>query len=166
MNKQNPYPHHDMKSSNQSRRYLAFPLLRPSLGLALALLGVLLLVWTPPISTAREKITTDQGYVNCVAWCKAHRKTDKGIIACNDACWTYWSKNGSDAPTSNKAGANPTPTPTPPRKYPVKGPPRKLGPTSSPTPSATAKPILLAKPKTTPTPKPTPKKSSHTNSHH
>jgi hypothetical protein len=67
---------------------------------------------------------------------------------------------GGAAPPS-KAGPNSTPTPTPPRKYPVKGPPRKLGPTSSSTPSATAKPILLAKPKPTPSPKPTPKKSDH-----
>jgi hypothetical protein len=57
----------------------------------------------------------------------------------------------------NKQG--PTPTTTP-RKLPIKGPPRRLGP--SPSPSATAKPILLDKPaRPTPSPKPTPKKDSY-----
>jgi hypothetical protein len=89
-------------------------------------------------------------------------------------------------PPPNKTGPNSTPTPAPtprrhpinphpigfpsptpsatPRRHPIKGPPHKLGPSPSPT----AKPILLAKPKTTPSPKPTPKKSghSHSSSHH
>ena len=56
----------------------------------------------------------------------------------------------------NQVGPNSSPTP---RRYPIKGPPHRLGP--SPTPSA----ILLDKSaKPTPTPKSTPKKNSH--SHH
>jgi hypothetical protein len=147
-----------MKRSNQSRRYLAFLLLRPSLGVALALLGVLLLLWTPSISTAREKITTAEGTKLCNAWCDQHNKTAYSRMQCYTGCAIYWQKNGSDAPASNTVGPNSTPTPSP-RKYPIKGPPRRLGP--SPSPSAAAKPILLAKPKPTPSPKPTPKKSSH-----
>jgi hypothetical protein len=148
-----------MKNSNQSKRYLAFRLLRPSLGLALTLLGVLLLVWTSPISTAREKIDTNTGTVLCMGWCDQHRKAGKSREDCYKGCITYWLKNGSDAP--NAVGPNPTPSPTP-RKYPIKGPPHKLGPNSSPTPSATAKPILLDRSASpTPGPKPTPKKSGH-----
>ena len=61
-------------------------------------------------------------------------------------------------PPPNKAGPNSSPTP---RRYPIKGPPHRLGP--SPTPSA----ILLDKSaKSTPTPKPTPKQSDHDHSHH
>lgn len=153
-----------MKTSNQSKRYLAFRLLRPSLGLVLTLLGVLLLVWSSPVSTAREKLTTIQGTILCWDWCDKNKKTEIDRNACIKNCNTYWLKYGSDAPASNAVGPNSTPTPTPPRKYPIKGPPHKLGP--SPSPSATANPILLAKPKPTPTPKPTAKKSSHSNSHH
>jgi hypothetical protein len=150
-----------MKTSNQSRPYLAFRLLRPSLGLVLTLLGILLLIWTTsPISTAREKLDTNTGTVLCMQWCDKHNKTDKSRELCHKNCIDYWLKHGSDAPASNAVGPNSTPTPSP-RKYPIKGPPRKLGPTSSPTPSATAKPILLAQPKPTPSPKPTPKKSDH-----
>ena len=144
-----------MKTSNQSRRYLAFLSLRPSLGLALTLLGVLLLIWASPTSTAREKITTNQGIATCCLWCDKHNKTEKSRKACYDGCFKYWLKNGSDAP-SNAVGPNPTATP---RQLPIEGPPRRLG--LSPTPSATAKPILLDKPKPTPSPKPTPKKDSH-----
>jgi hypothetical protein len=65
----------------------------------------------------------------------------------------------------NELGFNPTSSPTP-RRHPTR-PPKRLG--ASPTPSATAHPILLAKPaKPTPTPKPTPKQNDqhHNHSHH
>lgn len=147
-----------MKTSNQSKRYVAFLLLRPSLGLALALLGLLLLIWTSPISTAREKITTAQGTIRCWDWCDKNNKTEKSRNICRENCNAYWSKNGSDAP--NAVGPNSTPTPAPTPRRPIKGPPRKLGP--GPTPSATAKPILLDRSASpTPGPKPTPKKSGH-----
>jgi hypothetical protein len=146
-----------MKTSNQSKRYLAFLLLRPSLGLALTLLGVLLLVWTSsPISTAKEKLTMAEGTKLCCDNCKQINKTQNSQDTCCANCIVYWSKYGSD---SKATVPNSTPTPTPSRKYPIKGPPHRLGP--NPSPSATAKPILLAKPKPTPSPKPTPKRSSH-----
>jgi hypothetical protein len=123
--------------------------------------GVLCAIWTLPISTAREKITTSQGELQCYNWCDAHNKTDKSRNICYNNCSAYWSKNGSDAPTS--INRNPTPSPTP-QRYPIKGPPHKLG-GSSPTPSATASQTLLDKSaKKMPTPTPTPKSNSH--SHH
>jgi hypothetical protein len=118
--------------------------------------GVLCAIWTLPISTAREKITFVQGYSNCCKWCDSNNKTDKSRNDCYGNCYAYWTKNGSDEPTLSPTS----------QRHPF-GPPRKFGPSPSPT----AMPILLAKPakptpspKPTPTPKPTPKDNSH--SHH
>jgi hypothetical protein len=129
--------------------------------------GVLCAIWTLPISTAREKLTFHDGYMQCHSFCMANNKTEKSQDACDNACWAYWWKNGSDqlapAPQRHPIGPprkfGPSPSPTG-QRYPF-GPPRKFGPSPSPT----AMPILLAKPaKPTPTPEPTPKKNSH--SHH
>jgi hypothetical protein len=117
-------------------------------------------------------------FQGCVAGCIAMYGTggSKGGDACGTACNNGLNKclktpnpatagvgvNPTQSQPPNKQGPNPTATP---RRLPIKGPPHRLGP--SPNPSATAKPILLAKPASpTPSPKPTPRKGEHGHGHH
>lgn len=165
-----------MNNTNRSKGYLASFLLRPLLGIALTFIGILLLVWATPISTAREKITVQQGYDKCADKCQKINKTLKSRKQCYEGCWAYWSKNGSDAPPpapTSKSSPTPSPNPTaPPNATPPPGPtatpnplkhkptprPPHKGSSPSPTPSHL---ILLTRPAPTPTPKSTPKKRDH-----
>jgi hypothetical protein len=115
-----------------------------------------------------------KSFGSCNSKCTRQYKYGNGLARdgcyrdCEDALYKCFSRSspasvGGGTPGQNLPpnAVNPISSPSPsatPRKYPIKGPPRKLGPSPSPT----AHPILLAKPTSpTPSPKPTPKKSSH-----
>jgi hypothetical protein len=133
-------------------------------------IAALCAVWAvPPGGPAGSQTPGEvclQRYFGCTSECKRELdggwSTQKEYTACFNSCvnsYNACSKKGSPATSGavaapgqsqppTKQGPNPTATP---RKLPIKGPPHRLGP--SPSPSATAEPILLAKPaKPTPTP--------------
>jgi len=143
-----------MQTNNRSKRYFLSLSQRTVLATVLTLVGLLILVWTSSVSTAREKDPVVVGYEKCCEWCQAHNTTDANIQKCCQRCWNYWSKHGSDAGTATTGTASPPPngnkpvrpplqpvgnaTPPPPLGtkpivHPVTGPVTNQNPTPSPT---------------------------------
>ena len=101
----------EMQSNNRSRRYFALRARKAVLAAILTFIGLLVLVWTSSMSSAKEKLTCAQGCKKCYDWCDAHNKTANSRADCHIRCFDYWYKNGSDAIAAN-AGEGPSKNPS------------------------------------------------------